>query len=164
MLVSRIGVSDAEALRDIRLEALMRHPEAFSRDLEMESALSSGEWRTTIAERAWFVCRDDDRWAGIAAFARNRASKKTAHVGSLGAMYVRNAWRGKGAGDKLVMAVIAHAAGEVEQLVLTVNAENGPAIALYERHRFAVYGRIPRSIKIGERYYDELEMIRVELP
>jgi ribosomal protein S18 acetylase RimI-like enzyme len=81
---------------------------------------------------------------------------------SLGAMYVRDAWRGKGAGDRLVAAVLAHGASEVEQIVLTVNAENGPAIALYERHGFRVYGRLPRSIKVGERYYDELEMIRLE--
>jgi ribosomal protein S18 acetylase RimI-like enzyme len=74
-------------------------------------------------------------------------------------MYVRSAWRGKSAGDSLVTAVIAHAAGEVEQLVLTVNAENGPAIALYERHGFAVCGRMPRSIKVVDRYYDEFEMI-----
>ena len=74
-------------------------------------------------------------------------------------MYVRDKFRGQGVGDMLVAGALSHARQEVEQVVLTVNAENRPAILLYERHGFRTYGRMPRSIRLGERYYDELEMI-----
>jgi ribosomal protein S18 acetylase RimI-like enzyme len=134
------------------------HPAAFSRDLETESAFPIEYWRE--AERAWFACKRDELWMGLASFTRDRHSRKTAHVGSLGSMYVRDAFRGQGVGDLLVSAVVDHAAGEVEQLVLTVNAENKTAIALYERHGFQTYGRIPRSLRVGDRYFDELEMFR----
>ena len=158
--VARIVPGEAEALRDIRLEALLHHPEAFSRDPDVERAYSIEQWRDRISDRDWFACRDGDNWAGIAMFARDRDSRKTGHTGSLGSMYVRQAFRGKGAADLLVSAVLAHAASEVEQIVLTVNAENTRAISLYERHGFRTYGRIPRSIRIDDRYYDELEMFR----
>ena len=75
-------------------------------------------------------------------------------------MYVREDHRGTGLADALVEAVIDHAIGLVEQLKLTVNAENPRAIALYERHGFRTVGRIPRSIRVGDRTYDELMMIR----
>jgi ribosomal protein S18 acetylase RimI-like enzyme len=158
--IAKIEPSEAEALREIRLEAIRLNPTAFSRDLEVESAVPIEEWRKTLAERAWFVCKRDELWAGIALFARSSHSGKTAHIGSLGSMYVRAAFRGQGAGALLVSTVLDYAAGEVEQIVLTVNAENTTAIALYERHGFRTYGRIPRSVRVGERYYDELEMFR----
>ena len=65
--------------------------------------------------------------AGIVAFSRDTSSKKTAHMGSLGAMYVRAGHRGQGVGDALIDAVLEEAAKYVEQLTLTVNAENKSA-------------------------------------
>jgi RimJ/RimL family protein N-acetyltransferase len=160
LIVRRIVLDDVEALRKIRLEGITRHPEAFSRDPEREAGLTSEQWHERIAQSWWFVCLDGDDWAGIASFSRD-PSPKTAHVGSFGAMYVREAWRGKGAGDALVTAAIDEAEKRVEMLILTVNAENKAAIALYQRHGFAEYGRAPRALKIGERYYDEIEMVRM---
>ncbi len=75
-------------------------------------------------------------------------------------MYVRRASRGRGVADALVEAVIEEAAKHVEQLMLTVNAENKWAIALYERHGFRAYGKVPRALLVEGRYYDELEMMR----
>ena len=40
------------------------------------------------------------------------------------------------------------------------NAENARAIKFYERHGFRPIGRIPRSLQVGGRYYDELLMLR----
>ncbi len=162
--VVRVPEEDAEKLRAIRLEALARHPEAFSADPDVENAFSLERWRAHVARRGWFAAVEGSEWLGIAAFSRDTHSKKTEHVGSLGAMYVRAGARGKGVGDALIDAVLEAAAKEVEQVVLTVNAENKPAIALYERHGFRAYGKAPKALKVGGKYYDEIAMSRLVSP
>lgn len=158
--ILRIGETDIERLREIRLEALRLNPEAFSADPDVWGTFTLERWKEIIADRGWFAAVDGNDWLGIAAFSRDRHSKKTEHIGSLGAMYVRAAHRGKGVGDALIEAVLEEAAPQVEQLLLTVNADNKPAIALYERHGFRAYGRLPRSLYVNGRYFDEIEMAR----
>jgi ribosomal protein S18 acetylase RimI-like enzyme len=162
--VVRIAVDDVEKLRAIRLEALNAHPEAFSADPDFEGGRPIELWREAIAKRAWFAAIEGGEWLGIAAFSRETYSKKIAHLGSLGAMYVRANARGKGVGDALIEAILEEAAKDVEQITLTVNAENKPAIALYERHGFRAYGKAPRSLKTGGKYYDEIAMSRAVSP
>ncbi len=101
----------------------------------------------------------DERLDGIAVFSRPRSSK-IRHTGELGAMYVREVARGSGLADALIEAVLDHAATQVEQIKLTVNAENARAIKFYERHGFRTIGRLPHSLRIGARTYDELSMLR----
>jgi ribosomal protein S18 acetylase RimI-like enzyme len=159
MNVRRLTDADYDTMREVRLEALRLHPENFGADLEAEEALSREQWLARLATAVSLGAFVDGALGGIAVFSRpNR--KKTGHTGELGAMYVRAGFRGRGLGDGLVEAVIDHAAKEVEQIKLTVNAENAPAIRLYERHGFRVIGRYPNSLRIGGRSYDELIMFR----
>ncbi|MEJ0025836.1 MAG: GNAT family N-acetyltransferase [Rhizomicrobium sp.] len=160
MIVRRLTAGDAEALRDIRLEALRLHPTAFSADPDVEGAFPLERWREHLETRIWFGVFVDGALMGINAFSTESTSKKTAHVAHLGAMYVREAVRGTGAADALMTNFIDYAKGRAEQLVLTVESENTRAIKLYERHGFAVTGRKPRSMKVGGVFYDELEMWR----
>jgi len=48
----------------------------------------------------------------------------------------------------------------VEQIQLTVNADNARAIKFYERHGFRTVGRMPHALLVDGRYYDELTMVR----
>ncbi len=73
-------------------------------------------------------------------------------------MYVRQPARGTGLADALMANWLDYAKGRAEQAVLTVEALNRRAIALYERHGFAITGRKPRSMKVGGIFFDELEM------
>jgi RimJ/RimL family protein N-acetyltransferase len=96
---------------------------------------------------------------GMVVFSRP-TRPKLAHTGNLGAMYVRDAARGTGLADALVDVLVDHASAVVEQVELTVNAENSRAIKFYERHGFRPIGRIPRSLHVAGRYYDDLLMLR----
>ncbi len=154
----RAVFADVAQLREIRLEGIARHPEAFSRDPESEAKLTDDEWRARVEKGWWFVCEVDGAWAGICGMSRD-PSPKTRHTGSFGAMYVREAYRGKGVSDALIEAMVTEAKKLVELVILTVNAENPRAIALYKRHGFREYGRQPRALKIDGRYYDEIEMV-----
>jgi ribosomal protein S18 acetylase RimI-like enzyme len=158
--VARLGPDDAEALREIRLEALRLHPTAFSADPDVEGAFTLERWRQGLEARHFFGGRIDGALMGINAFSTDAYSAKTRHIGHLGAMYVREAASGTGLAGELIEAVLAHAAGKVEQVLLTVEAENTRAIRLYERHGFRTVGKLPRAIRVGDTYYDELQMHR----
>ncbi|HJW40862.1 MAG TPA: GNAT family N-acetyltransferase [Rhizomicrobium sp.] len=160
-MIERLTPAHAEELRDIRLEALRLHPTAFSADPEVEGAFTLEHWRERIEHRCMFGGRVDGRLAGINAFSLDTYSKKTAHVATLGAMYVREAARGTGLAGALMTHWLDHAARSgAEMAVLDVEATNRRAIALYERHGFKILGRKPRSMKVDGIFYDELEMWR----
>ena len=161
MNIVRLGRDDAEALREIRLEALHLHPTAFSADPDVETAFPIERWREHLQTRVWFGGRIGGVLAGINAFSIDGYSKKVAHIGHLGAMYVRASTRGTGLADALVRNFLDYSIGKVEQVELTVEAGNARAIRLYERHGFRTVGRMPRSIRVDGAYYDELQMYRM---
>ncbi len=158
--IVRLGPDDAEALRAIRLEALRLHPTAFSADPDVEGAFTLERWREGLEKRVWFGGRAGGVLMGINAFSIDVYSKKIAHIGHLGAMYVRAGARGTGLADALMTNFLDHAVGKVEQVELTVEAGNAAAVKLYERHGFRTVGKMPRSIQVGGVYYDELQMYR----
>jgi RimJ/RimL family protein N-acetyltransferase len=157
----RILPADWERFRDVRLESLRDHPEAFTADLAVESALTPDDWRAR-ANEAWFTCEIDGVFAGTAKYWRDTWSAKTAHVAHLGAMYVRGGFRGQGVGDALIEAVTALARGEgAELVVLGVHTKNLSAQALYERQGFKRFGMLPGALKVDGVYWDEIHMVRL---
>jgi len=158
--IRRLIPDDAEKVREVRLEGLRLHPEAFSRDYEQDEQLSLDDWRMRLdGGWAWFGGFEGEMLLGIAAFGRGDSSK-TRHVGHLGAMYVRKIARGTGLADGIIEAVLDHAMGKVEQVQLTVTAGNIRALKLYERCGFKIVGTLPRALLIGDKYYDEHLMAR----
>ncbi|HEY1708354.1 MAG TPA: GNAT family N-acetyltransferase [Rhizomicrobium sp.] len=160
IIVSRMAPDDAALLRELRLEALAAHPAYLAADPDYEASWPIERWRAGLAKAHWFLARSDDAVAGICVFTYPAHNKKQKHTGHVGSMYVRDAFKGKGVGDALLQALLEHAVTCVEQVALTVTAENARAIRFYERFGFREYGRIPRSILHDGRYYDDLEMIR----
>ena len=74
--------------------------------------------------------------------------------------YVQADRRRHGVACALLEALIEAARSEVEQLTLAVVSDNLPAIALYRRLGFEVYGTEPRALKSADRYADEVLMVR----
>jgi ribosomal protein S18 acetylase RimI-like enzyme len=150
---------DLERAKAIRRECLELHPEAFSSDSDREAPLTSEQWKERLGSRRWFGAFVGETLVGVAAWIPG-PTKKTAHTVELGGMYVRESARGSGAADALVEAVLASATAHADYCSLTVNAENPRAIRLYERHGFALVGRMPKALRVGGRDYDELFMWR----
>jgi ribosomal protein S18 acetylase RimI-like enzyme len=150
---------DYESFRALRLESLRQLPASFAADPDQEEAMTKEEWLRRLSSASSFGGFIDGVLSGMVVFSRP-SRPKLAHTGDIGAMYVRDAARGTGLADALMTALLDHASTVVEQVQLTVNAENERAIRFYKRHGFREIGRIPRSLHVGDRYYDDLLMLR----
>jgi RimJ/RimL family protein N-acetyltransferase len=156
--VRRLEASDVVHYRELRLESLKAHPEAFGSSWESEGKKPISWW-TECLERAtvfggWV---NDSPLVGIAGFAV-QDGVKLQHKGVLWGMYVRPQARGKGLAAALVQQVVAHARTLVEQVCLTVVASNVAARRLYGAAGFEEYGLERRALKVGSEYYDEILM------
>ncbi len=102
---------------------------------------------------------------GIVSFMRDGADRqKLQHKGILFRMYVSLNFRGRGIAKRLMKSVIerASAINGIEQINLTVMANNDKAKVLYEKLGFSSYGREENAIKWNGKYFDE-EMIVLKL-
>ncbi len=158
IVARRLGPGDGIAVRALRREALLRHPERFCADADAVAAQPEA-WDDAVAKSIWFGVEQDGVLVGIVALSRCRGPAR-GHVGELWAMYVREGARRQGLGEALVRAVITGAIGLVEEIKLTVVGDNPPLVRLYERQGFRRCGRIPRAVKIGETLLDEIIMVR----
>ncbi|MGO4127287.1 N-acetyltransferase family protein [Inquilinus sp. YAF38] len=159
-VIRRLEAADAAAYREIRLEGLERHPEAFGSTYEAEAALSPEDFVRRVTEVPTFAAERDGRLLGLVGLARESGVKRR-HRGTLIRMYVRPEARGSGAADALVEAVLDHARAEgLDAVLLAVITEAEPARRLYERHGFKVYGVEPGALRIGDRAYDDELRIR----
>lgn len=158
--IRRLGPDDWEAYREIRLEALIAHPEAFLSTPEGFAALDEVALRQLLGKMAFFAgVTADGRLLGLMAFDIGQGPRQ-AHRGSLYQVYVRPEARGTGLAQRLLDSVFAHAADRVSQIHLNVAAGNEPAIRLYERNGFRRYGTEPRYLYVNGRYVDEHLMVR----
>ena len=98
---------------------------------------------------------------GMAGWQR-MAGARERHKAFVWGAYVQPGWRRHGVGRALLAALIEAAGAEVEQLTLSVVADNAAALALYRALGFEVYGREPRALRDAcGNYSDELLMVRV---
>jgi ribosomal protein S18 acetylase RimI-like enzyme len=159
MQIRRLTDEDWRAFRDLRLAALRDEPSAFGSDADYEAKLGDDWFRQVLRANRVFASFRAGAMVGTAAWRQN-TTPRLAHVGSIWGMYVAPAERSRGTGQALLDAVIADATPIVEALKLSVTAGNGSAVRLYERCGFVLYGTEPRTLKLGDRYYDTELRIR----
>ncbi len=163
MEIRRLVEAEWEQYRAIRLEALINDPEAFGADLAEATARLPEHWinRLKPNENSFLLgAWAGQRLVGMVGF-RREDGLKDRHKGTLYSMYVTPTYRRGGTGRLLVNGVLAQAR-QMEGLIqvnLMVVAENEPAVRLYESLGFKTYGREPRALKSGDRFWDELLMV-----
>lgn len=157
--IRRFSTSNAVNYRDLRLDGLRAHPEAFGASWEEEST----------QPLAWFAGRLDRNvifgggpagtsdLMGVVGFYVLDSAKQR-HKGVLWGMFVQPEARRTGLAPSLVARVLEHAMQTVEEVRLTVVATNTAAVRLYERAGFKQYGLERRALKIGVDYHDEVLM------
>jgi ribosomal protein S18 acetylase RimI-like enzyme len=156
--VRRLEPNHFAIYREIRLEGLKNHPEAFSASWETESARPASWWaerlETNIVLGGWI---NDSPLAGVVGFRMN-GTTKVRHKGTLWGMYVRPDARGTGLAASLVQHVIELGRPFLQDILLTVVASNAAACRLYRAAGFEQYGLERHALKIGDTYYDEALM------
>jgi ribosomal protein S18 acetylase RimI-like enzyme len=155
--VRRLSRADADAFRAIRLEGLERYPAAFGASFNQEGSRPLSFFADTLDGHFVLGAESQGRLMGVAAFQFHDGEKKR-HRGMLWGMYVRDEARGTGIARRLVDGILSHARQCVEEVGLSVWADNPAAIALYKSAGFAVTGRDARAIKIDGVYFDHLLM------
>jgi RimJ/RimL family protein N-acetyltransferase len=155
----RLETNDLEIYRDLRLEGLKRHPEAFASSWESESGKPASWWAERLETNTVFGgWVNNSPLVGVAGL-RVQDIVKVRHRGVLWGMYIRPEARGTGLAAALVQQVVAHARTVVEQVCLTVVASNVAARRLYSAAGFEEYGLERRALKVGDEYYDEVLMV-----
>lgn len=151
--------SDAVAFRDLRLEALQAHPEAFGSDFESESKRTPAKWEAQLKDKTFLGAWCENKLVGMIGFMRHTGAKQE-HTGKFIAMYVQPQMRGMGVAKALIAEGLTLAKKQVEQVMLDVSTENTPAYQLYLGLGFTTFGTAPRALKIGDAYYDEYLMVK----
>lgn len=158
--IARLGPQDVDIWRELRLEALAFYPENFLTTHAEERVRSDADRAKMLSDRQVFAARVDAAPAGTAALDPETAPA-TAHRAALNAFYVRKAFQGAGVAQALLDHVISEATGQgFVQLELIVAADNPRAIRFYERNGFERWGLLPRSVRLPDRYQDDLFMRR----
>lgn len=157
--IRRLSRADVDAYRAIRLEALTNHPEAFA-STAAEFAERSPEEHALLLEHLVFfgAVTPDNQLVGIMAF--DHGIKREAHRGWLIQVYVQPQMRGTGCAMALLEAILDEARNDVLQVHLGVASHNEPAIRLYQKAGFAIYGTDPRFQLVNGRFVDEHMMVR----
>ena len=151
--------TDSALYRDIRLDGLRQDPDAFASTFERESAMPLAWFAERIVNGNVFGAFVRRELVGVAGYWQ-RQGEKESHKATLWGMYVRASARGAGLGERLIGAVVEHAASRVEQLQLGVTTGNAAALRLYIKAGFAEYGREMKALKQDGRYIDEILMVR----
>lgn len=157
---------DAPAYRDLRLEALRNHPEAFSADYAANLAKPMTFWTERLvfnnpeSPAMIYFGVHNSRLTGMCGIYRTN-SPKIQHSANIVGMYVQPAWRGFHIAERLIMACVewARALG-VRIVKLAVVTTNTSAIRCYARCGFQVYGIEPQALFVDDLSYDELLMAR----
>ena len=157
--IRRLGSSDADAFRLIRLEGLRNDPDAFGSTFEKEARESGQYFVDRLTRNAVFGGFVGDRLVGVSGFYFFEDTKSR-HKGVLWGMYVTPEARGSGLATALVATLLEHASKEVEQVQLTVVVSNRRARRFYQRIGFVEYGLEEKSLKYKGAYFDEVLMVK----
>lgn len=161
------GSDGAEVYRNFNLthgetEFLLSYPDENSFDIPQEEQFLTEKER---GEREIELCAVlEGRIVGTAGIEEVGRKDKVKHRASLGISVEQASW-GLGIGQALTRACIecAVAAG-YSQLELEVVSENERAVSLYQNVGFLEYGRNPRGFRTREGKWQELILMRLELP
>ena len=162
-VVSSLSPDDVAGYRELRLYGLQESPMAFGSSYEEEVEMSLPRFAVRLQDSpdkftlgAWV----GSSLVGTVGFGRSSALKQR-HKGMLYAMYVHPDQRRMGCGRSLVEALLnrTRSLPGLDQIQLSVNADNPAAIALYESLGFVAFGREPRALLVDGVFHDEVHMV-----
>jgi RimJ/RimL family protein N-acetyltransferase len=155
-------VTDTQAYRDLRLEALHNHPEAFSSDYATNFAYPSTFWEERLHDLgqsgALFFAEREAELIGMCGIYREN-SPKLQHTSTIWGVYVKEEWRGLQITEGLISRCTGWALEKgIKVVKLGVATTNTRAINAYLHSGFTVYGVEPMALCIDGQMIDEMLM------
>jgi ribosomal protein S18 acetylase RimI-like enzyme len=162
--IRELNVADAASFRALRLQALKECPTAFASSYEEECDLPLEESVTRVTptqSNAVFGAFIDARLVGITAVQRQER-RKLAHKALVRSVYVSSEARRQNVARGLLAAALDHAFAMpgVQQVQLSVNTANAPAIGLYRSAGFEQIGLERAHMLVDGVPQDELHLVR----
>jgi ribosomal protein S18 acetylase RimI-like enzyme len=162
-IIRRLSADDALTFRDIRLEGLQNHPEAFGADLEDECSRPVEWFADRLMNNAVFGgFNEAGELCGVVAVACGQGAK-TRHNASIWGMYVKGVSRGTGISRHLLDVAIANAFEHCQSVRLAVVESNRAARSLYSKAGFREWATDIASLKVGNVFHNEI-MMRLDKP
>jgi len=164
LFIRRLLPEDAESYFRLRLQALTTDPDAFlvTYDEAKNKDNPIGEYKKSFQseEIITFGAFEGEYLVGMVTLVRE-TRRKIRHRANIVAMYVDDEKRGKGIANALLNEAIKMAVNlpEIEQIYLTVDAENKPAKELYKKLGFQTFAVDKKGIKYNGQYRDEELMV-----
>lgn len=160
--IRQLHAGDAAAYRATRLQALRDEPEAFGNDHAEAAGRPEEHWSEILGgSKTFFGCFQHGRIVSCANMER-LPGVKLDHRAIVYGVYTDPEFRGRGLGVAVIEAIARHARSiGVLQLHLGVGTANAKALKAYEKAGFRPYGNEPRALRVGERFVDEVLMVRM---
>ncbi|RKG30341.1 GNAT family N-acetyltransferase [Acinetobacter tianfuensis] len=152
-----LDANDAADFRSIRLSALAKAPAMFGSSYALEAAKPLSFFESCLANAKVFAAFQGQKIIGLAVFSQEQ-STKLSHKAQLSSVFVEPEYQQQGVAGQLLQAVINYSKMHVEQILLTVAADNAPAVHLYKNFGFQLYGIEAKALKDTDRYIDEILM------
>jgi ribosomal protein S18 acetylase RimI-like enzyme len=162
MRIRRLTPLDAAAFQALRLFALKDAPSAFSSSYDEEEDIAAAVVAGRLLlepDRGVFGAFQNEALVGMVGVNRERKNK-LAHKASIWGMYVAPSARGVGVARALLLEAVslARSVPEIQQINLSVVADNASAIRLYESVGFAAFGCELDALLIDGKLHDEMYM------
>lgn len=161
MEIYKLTSVDWEKYKNLRLEALLKNPEAFGSSYEEDIKRSDEDWKKKMESTTShiFVARDGEEYIGMAA-AYQEQGKKISHIAYVWGVYVRESYRGQKISKKLMQAVLDEIQknSEIRKINLNVNTKQIAALKLYESFGFQIAGTLHKELNVNGEYFDEYLM------
>lgn len=163
-MIRKLRQEDWQDYKALRLGSVQTDPEVYFSTYEELSKWNDGNFKAEIYSHpdsmfGYLGYFQDDRLIGYISLSTQYFAKQK-HIADIFNLYVDPAYRGKGVAKELVRRAIANATEtkSVEKIFLSVMSQNVPAISLYTSLGFSTYGTKHRSLKLGDKYFDETLM------
>lgn len=157
-MVRRLLPEDAATWRDLRLEALLHHPEAYGSTHDDWAGQPLEAFAARLEKGTILGAFRDGSLIGSTALDPMPTDPTT---GEITAVYVAAAQRGRGVARELMRAVEREAKAQgMERLSLTVATTNHDAVRFYQAAGFQSAGQEPRALARDGRLLDLIRMVR----
>jgi len=160
--VKILNVTELNDFREIRLSALKQCSKMFGSTYAVEIEKPLKFFENCLLSLTIFGAYYENKIIGMATLIQEMGIK-FAHKAYLSSMFVEPIFQRKGIASQLMNAIIKDRKKQIEQILLTVAADNQPAIHLYEKLGFQTYGVELKALKENGKYVDELLMKRIIL-